>query len=124
MDQKPGARWVSLESRSRRCWPGSEVDWIPGSRESPGAVGGGLVLGSVVKKDACFTLLPHRDSVFLLTEWPGLGGGVVGIKGNCLSYPLHYVFSYFYPPPRCCNPSPGILSSCEGLFLRVDSHSH
>ena len=45
------------------------------------------------------------------------GGRVAVVMWNWTAYPLHCAFSYFCAPPRCCSLSPGILSSCEGIFL-------
>lgn len=89
-----------------------------GSRESSGVVGAGLVLVRVwcwsLGKVGCslhsFSLMEKvYFSLPELREW------VVEIMRNCLSYPIHFLFSYSYPPPKCYNPSPKILCSCESI---------
>lgn len=77
----------------------------------------GQVLGSAAKSGAHFTLrLPWAGCIS--SCWAaGFGGGLRGLMRNCLSYPSQCIFSYFCTLPRSRNPSPGILSSCEDLFM-------
>ena len=51
------------------------------------------------------------------------GGGVMGVMWIYPSYPPQWVLSYFCASLRCCNPSPGILGSCEGIFWHGNSCS-
>lgn len=69
------------------------------------------------EQNLVLTLLsfPHRKGVFLSMRLHGLGG-MTWVMWDCSLFPLQCFFSYVYAPLSCCNLSPGILSSCKGVF--------